>query len=155
MGSMLRLLQAVDFAYIWDDALVELERLSPDIRLINLETAVTVNEDHWPSKDVHYRMHPRNLPVINAGAIHCCSLANNHVLDWGYRGLDDTLRSLQRTGIATGRADNDLKSASAPAVLEVPHKGRVIVLGLGRHGSSGIARHWAADDTDPGPALPR
>ncbi len=133
----------VDFAYIWGDALVELERLSPDVRLINLETAVTISEDHWPSKDIHYRMHPRNLPAINAGAIHCCTLANNHVLDWGYQGLDETLRSLHRAGIATVGAGDDLQSASAPAVLEVPHKGRVIVLGLG-HRSSGIPRRWAA-----------
>ena len=86
----------VDFAYIWGDALAELERQKPDIRLINLETAVTDSDDHWPAKGIHYRMHPRNLPAIRAAAIHCCTLANNHVLDWGYRGLAETLQSLRR-----------------------------------------------------------
>jgi poly-gamma-glutamate synthesis protein (capsule biosynthesis protein) len=138
-----------DFAYIWGDALVELERLKPDIRLINLETAVTDSDDHWPAKDIHYRMHPRNLPVIGAAAIHCCALANNHVLDWGYRGLADTLRSLHRAGIATAGAGIDLQEACAPAILDVPRKGRVIVLGLG-HGSSGIPRRWAAEPNRPG-----
>ena len=139
----------VDFAYIWGDALVELERLSPDIRLINLETAVTASEDHWPLKDIHYRMHPRNLPAISAAAIHCCTLANNHVLDWGYQGLSETLSFLHRSGIETVGAGNDLQAACAPAVLNVPHKGRVIVLGLG-HGSSGIPRGWAAGPKRPG-----
>ena len=39
----------VDFAYIWGDALEALERLSPDIRLINLETAITASDDQWPA----------------------------------------------------------------------------------------------------------
>jgi poly-gamma-glutamate synthesis protein (capsule biosynthesis protein) len=139
----------VDFAYIWGDALAELEHQKPDIRLINLETAVTGSGDHWPAKNIHYRMHPRNLPVISAAAIHCCSLANNHVLDRGYRGLAETLQSLRRSGIATAGAGKDLQEACAPAILEVPGKGRVIVLGLG-HVSSGIPRRWAATPERPG-----
>jgi len=139
----------VDFAYIWGDALAELERRKPDIRLINLETAVTDSDDHWPAKGIHYRMHPRNLPAISAAAIHCCTLANNHVLDWGYRGLAETLQSLRRSGIATAGAGQDLQEARAPAILEVPGKGRVIVLGLG-HVSSGIPGNWAATPERPG-----
>ncbi len=140
---------AVDFAYIWGDALAELERLKADIRLINLETAVTDSDDHWPAKGIHYRMHPRNLPTISAAAIDCCTLANNHVLDWGYQGLAETLHSLRRVGITAVGAGKDLQEARAPAILEVPGKGRVIVLGLG-HGSSGIPKSWAAKPERPG-----
>ena len=88
----------VDFAYIWGDALAELERRKPDIRLINLETAVSDSDDHWPAKGIHYRMHPRNLPAISAAAIHCCTLANNHVLDGA---IGDWLR---RCSPCAGRA---------------------------------------------------
>ncbi len=142
----------VDFAYVWGDALEALERLSPDIRLINLETAITASDDQWPAKGIHYRMHPRNLPVISAANIHCCSLANNHVLDWGYGGLAETLKSLHRSGIATAGAGNNLAEACAPAILDVPNKGRVIVLALG-HRSSGIPRSWAAQPNRPGVCL--
>jgi poly-gamma-glutamate synthesis protein (capsule biosynthesis protein) len=142
----------VDFSYIWGDALAELERVRPDVRLINLETAVTVSDDPWPAKGIHYRMCPRNLPAINAAAIQCCSLANNHVLDWGYRGLTETLRSLHQAGIATVGAGSDLQEACAPAIQDVPGKGRVIILGLG-HRSSGIPRDWAAACTRPGVCL--
>jgi len=69
--------------------------------------------------------------------------------DWGYRGLADTLRSLHRAGIATAGVGNDLQEARAPAILEVPGKGRVVVLGLG-HGSSGIPGNWAATPERPG-----
>jgi poly-gamma-glutamate capsule biosynthesis protein CapA/YwtB (metallophosphatase superfamily) len=142
----------VDFTYIWGDALEALERLSPNIRLINLETAVTASKTPWPQKGIHYRMHPRNLPVLSAAAVQCCTLANNHVLDWGYSGLAETLNSLHRDGIATAGAGSNLAQACAPAILNVPHKGRVIVLALG-HRSSGIPRSWAAQSKRPGVCL--
>lgn len=37
----------VDFAYIWGDALEELRRTNPDVRILNLETAVTASKDYW------------------------------------------------------------------------------------------------------------
>ena len=91
----------VDFAYVWGDALPELTRRGVDARLINLETSVTVAEDAWPEKGIHYRMHPANVPCLTAADITCCVLANNHVLDWGYRGLAETLDTLHRAGIGT------------------------------------------------------
>src|ERR687888_50236 len=84
----------VDFAYIWGDALGELERAGTDVRIINLETSITSSEDYWPNKAVLYRMHPRNIGCLTAARISCCSLANNHVLDWGEQGLQETLRTL-------------------------------------------------------------
>src|SRR5215469_304049 len=58
--------ECVPFDYVWGDALRELERISPDARIINLETAVTCSEDAWPGKGIHYRMHPANAPVLSA-----------------------------------------------------------------------------------------
>lgn len=37
-------------AYIWGDALEELERAAPEARIINLETSVTTSSDFWPGK---------------------------------------------------------------------------------------------------------
>jgi poly-gamma-glutamate synthesis protein (capsule biosynthesis protein) len=142
----------VDFAYIWGESLNALARIKPDVRLINLETAITASNTPWPGKGIHYRMHPRNLPVIGAAGIHCCAIANDHVLDWGYRGLAETLSSLHRVGIATAGAGDTLATACAPAILSVPGKGRLVVLAL-EHGSSGIPRNWAAQPKRAGVCL--
>lgn len=48
----------VDFAYVWGDALDELARRQPDVRIVNLETAITRSDDSWKDKGVTYRMHP-------------------------------------------------------------------------------------------------
>ncbi|HET6509005.1 MAG TPA: CapA family protein [Baekduia sp.] len=46
------------------------------------------------------------------------SLANNHMIDGGYVGLQDTADLLRSQGIATTGAGEDLAAALAPAILE-------------------------------------
>ena len=108
--------------YIWGDALAELERVRPDARIINLETAVTTSDDAWPGKGIHYRMHPANASCLTAAKIDCCVLANNHVLDWGYTGLAETLDTLHRAGIQTAGAGRDDAEAAAPATIELSQR---------------------------------
>jgi len=132
-----------DFAYVWGDALPELERVRPDARVVNLETAVTTSEDAWPGKGIHYRMHPANAPCLTAAKIDCCVLANNHVLDWGQRGLGETLDALHAAGIRTAGAGQDDTEASAPAVIALPGGGRVLVFAYGM-ASAGVDLDWAA-----------
>jgi poly-gamma-glutamate capsule biosynthesis protein CapA/YwtB (metallophosphatase superfamily) len=144
-GSIAR---PVDFAYIWGDALAELERRAPDVRIINLETAVTTSEAYWP-KGINYRMHPANIPCLTVAAVDCCVLANNHVLDWGPAGLEETLATLTKAGLKYAGADRTLDKAQAPAVIDVPSRGRVVVLSFGTE-SSGIGRDWGATADRPG-----
>lgn len=133
----------VDYAYIWGDALEELERVSPDVRIINLETAVTASPEFWAGKGINYRMQPRNVPCISAAKLDCCVLSNNHVLDWGYAGLTETLITLHGAHLKTAGAGRNLSEAEAPAIIEVTGKGRILVFGFGCE-SSGIPRLWAA-----------
>src|SRR5919109_2314684 len=104
----------VDHAYVWGAALEVLARERPDVRIANLETSITTSSDHYP-KGINYRMHPANAPVLGVPRIHCCALANNHVLDWGRAGLVETLEVLARAGIRTAGAGPDLGAARAPA----------------------------------------
>ena len=139
----------VDFSYIWGDALRELERLSPDVRIVNLETSVTASEDYWRGKGINYRMHPQNISCLTAAGIDCCSLANNHVMDWGYAGLAETLETLHNAKVKSAGAGRNKKEAEAPAVVEVSGKGRVLVFACGAQ-TSGIPRGWAAAEDRAG-----
>lgn len=139
----------VEYSYIWGAALEELERARPDVRIINLETAVTTAGDYWKGKGINYRMHPGNVPCLASAGIDCCALANNHVLDWGYPGLAETVRSLETAGIRTAGAGQNIEKARAAAVMEVEEKGRVLVYSLGSV-TSGIPRSWAASKDRPG-----
>ncbi|MGH8625323.1 MAG: CapA family protein, partial [Gammaproteobacteria bacterium] len=139
----------IEFSYIWGDALVELERAAADVRIINLETSITGSGEYWKGKGIHYRMAPENIPCITAAKIDCCALANNHVLDWGYAGLQDTLAALAKAGVKSAGAGRDRKEAEAPAVMEIAGKGRVLVFALGS-ATGGIPWAWAASANKPG-----
>ncbi|HJS90777.1 MAG TPA: CapA family protein [Steroidobacteraceae bacterium] len=130
------------FDYVWGEASEIWSQEKPDARIINLETAITAGEDADPDKGIHYRMHPGNVPCLTAAAVDCCVLANNHVLDWGRRGLSDTLSALHAAGIATAGAGRTEAEASSPAAIAIPG-GRLLVYGFG-FSSSGVPRAWRA-----------
>ncbi len=130
-------------SYIWGDALEELERVSPDARIINLETSVTESDEYWPGKGINYRMHPKNVDCLTAARIDVCGLANNHVLDYTYDGLAETLDTLRRAGLKTVGAGRNVDEARLPAVIPLANEGRVIVCACGAK-DSGIPGDWAA-----------
>ena len=142
----------VTFDYIWGDVLQELDRAEVNLRIINLETAITSAETPWRGKGIHYRMHPQNIGCLSAARITACALANNHVLDWGYAGLSETLRTLAEAGIARSGAGENADEAAAPAVLNVPGKGRLLLFSFGST-TSGIPREWCATDSRAGENL--
>lgn len=134
----------------WGDALVDLQRPRGAVVVMNLETTLTQHDDFAPGKAVHYRMNPANLGCLLAAHPDVCVLANNHVLDFGPRGLVDTLTVLHQAGLVTAGAGRTREQAQAPA--EVPTDGsRLVVFAFG-HRSSGVPRAWAATDDAPGVA---
>ena len=132
----------VDDTWPWGDALAHLTDPAVAARILNLETGITTSDDFASGKAVHYRMSPDNIGCLLAAAPDVCVLANNHVLDFGRRGLEETLDVLGSAGLPTAGAGRDADRALAPAVVPV-RGGRVAVLALG-HASSGVSRSWAA-----------
>lgn len=139
----------VPFNYIWGDALEELKRIAPDLRLINLETSVTKSEGYWKGKGINYRMNPDNIKCITEAGIDHCSLANNHVLDWGYDGLEETLKTLKKAGLKYSGAGSNRDEAEQPVIIEIAQKGRVIIFSFGLP-SSGIPYNWGATEKEGG-----
>ncbi|MFD7630481.1 CapA family protein [Streptomyces sp. NPDC059851] len=152
----------VGFDWPWGESLGVLRAAAPAARVINLETSVTRSDDFAPGKAVHYRMHPGNVPCLAAARPDVCVLANNHVLDFGRRGLQETLRTLSRAGLRTAGAGRDADEAAAPAAVPLEGGRRLLVFSFGMP-SSGIPADWAATRSrsgvayvaEPGPAAAR
>src|SRR5262249_52960248 len=100
-------------------------------------------------KGIHYRMHPANVRCLTVVGVDCCVLANNHVLDWGTRGLIETLDTLAGAGLKTAGAGRDFKEASQPAILLGPPRARILVFAAAT-ADSGAPKWWAASDTRAG-----
>ena len=139
----------VSFDYIWGEALTELDLAKVDLKIVNLETAVTTSDKHWLGKRIHYRMNPRNIGCLSAAGIHACALANNHIMDWSHAGLVETLQTLDATGIAHAGAGSNADEAMHPAILNVSGKGRILLFSIGSI-TSGIPSDWRATHVSAG-----
>jgi len=136
----------VDFAWSWGESLQVLDDVAPEARIINLETSITRSSEFAPGKAVHYRMSPANVPTLSALHPSVCALANNHVLDFGRAGLDETLDTLATVGLRAAGAGTDAQRAREPAAIALPGGGRLLVFSCGL-ASSGIPPDWAASPT--------
>jgi poly-gamma-glutamate capsule biosynthesis protein CapA/YwtB (metallophosphatase superfamily) len=142
--------QPVDWSWPWGDALQLLTAAGCDARIINLETSITASDDYAQGKAVHYRMNPANIEAVTAVRPDVCVLANNHVLDFGPRGLLESLDALRRSGVRTAGAGRSLSEAQAPAMVPIAQTGgRLLIFAFGSP-SSGIPYGWAATQNRPG-----
>jgi poly-gamma-glutamate capsule biosynthesis protein CapA/YwtB (metallophosphatase superfamily) len=102
----------------WGDVLPLLD--SADLRIINLECAITEHKRPWSRtpKVFHFRADPLAIEVLRAAGVDACSLANNHTLDFEERGLLDSLAHLEAAGIRYAGAGRNLEEAARPALVK-------------------------------------
>src|SRR5215204_6608938 len=101
----------------WGDVMPLLD--AADLRIINLECAITDNERPWTRtpKVFHFRAQPSAIEVLRVARIDGCSLANNHTLDFEEQGLLDSLKHLEAAEIRYAGAGRDREEAARPALL--------------------------------------
>lgn len=94
---------------------------SADLRICNLECAVSDRGRPWSAtpKAFHFRTDSKNVKALNSARIDAVTLANNHILDFEYDALADTLENLDRAGIRHAGAGLRLREAMAPAIMNV------------------------------------
>jgi len=87
-----------------------------DIGFANLEGALTERGEPWP-KGYNFRTPPRFAPWLFAAHFDVVTLANNHMLDYGVVGMEDTIAALDAAGIKHAGAGVDTASARAPVIV--------------------------------------
>ncbi len=88
-----------------------------DIAFANLETAVTPGRAIAPG-EMTFRADPDTVKGLADAGFDVVSLANNHVPNFGQKGLTDTFKHLHDAGIAYAGAGEDAAVAHAPAIIE-------------------------------------
>lgn len=103
-----------------------------DLRIVNCESALTnASTPVWKSGAV-FKGEPAHVSGLTAVPFEVACLANNHVLDFGERGLRDTLRVLHRHGIKTVGAGLDADQAYAPlSTLVKGHRVHIVNISEG------------------------
>lgn len=70
-----------------------------DVAMVNLETAITDRGTPTPNKAYLFRAPAVAFEAIRLGGIDVVTVANNHGMDYGAVGLEDTLRHATRVGV--------------------------------------------------------
>jgi poly-gamma-glutamate synthesis protein (capsule biosynthesis protein) len=88
-----------------------------DVTIANLEGTFT-EHGAAASKLYTFRTPPRHARGLAEAGIDIVSLGNNHTMDYGREGLEDTLAALDGAGVRRAGAGLDEAAARRPAVLE-------------------------------------
>jgi poly-gamma-glutamate capsule biosynthesis protein CapA/YwtB (metallophosphatase superfamily) len=90
--------------------------------LVNLETPLALPNDSAPvGKDyIHWANPEKAVAALKAAGVTAVGLANNHTMDQGAKGLDETLAVLGKAGISPGGAGPRLEAAEKPLLWRVP-----------------------------------
>jgi poly-gamma-glutamate synthesis protein (capsule biosynthesis protein) len=91
-----------------------------DLCIVNLECAITSSKSIWggESKAFYFGAPTDAAKALRMAGVDLVNLANNHVLDFGVNGLEDTLRCLDETGIGHAGAGMSIADASRPALID-------------------------------------
>lgn len=117
-----------------------------DLFVFNLETTLTKANTKYPKKRFNYKLLPEyaKIALNNISQNIYCSLANNHILDFGIKGLKETIRTLKSLNIEHTGAGLNLKEAQKLVVMNI-NETRIGFLSAADHYS-----YWAATSTKPG-----
>lgn len=127
-----------------DTAEVLSELKAADIACVNLEAPLT-RRGVRAEKQNTLRADPGQVEDLLVSGVHVVSLANNHMLDYGIDGLQDTLETLEHVGIRQAGAGLNLNAARAGVLLDGPG-GRLGFLAF----ASTLPQGFAAAEERPG-----
>jgi len=128
---------------------IEPQLSAADVTVLNLETAITERGREEP-KQFHFRAPATALQAFAGAGVDVLSMANNHGVDYGAAGLQDTLAAVASSPVPVVGIGRDAAQAFAPAVVDVRGTS-VAVLGATQVPDRTTAA-WSASDFEPGVA---
>ena len=93
-----------------------------DVAICNLEAPLTRRGQAVEDKEFTFRAPPEALPAIKDAGFNVFGLANNHMMDFGAKGLEDTLAALDGAGVYHAGGGLNLSEARRPAVVKLPER---------------------------------
>lgn len=126
-----------------DQSLIDLFSKS-DINIVNLEAPVTDSESKILKTGPNIKSHRESTAnVLKALNVDVATLANNHVLDYDEKGVEDTLDFCKKQDIKTVGAGMNLNEASKTLYLDTD-EGKIAIVNFAEN-------EWAsATDTSAG-----
>ena len=97
-----------------------------DLNVVDLECPLTESKDGRPKTGPHQKAHPQTISLLGHANIGLACMANNHIMDYGHPGAEQTLEVLKTAGIHTVGIGRDNKESRTAFSLSA--KGRRIAI---------------------------
>lgn len=85
-----------------------------DLNIVNLECPLTLSADERIKYGPHQKAHPRTIGILPYANVNLAAMANNHIMDYDYEGVAETVDLLRRNNIATIGIGRDEEEAAKP-----------------------------------------
>jgi poly-gamma-glutamate synthesis protein (capsule biosynthesis protein) len=121
---------------------------SADFTAVNLETPVTSRGRPQP-KTYHFKTKPVAFTALRDAGVDLVTMANNHILDYGQTGLEDTLAAAKAAHFPYVGAGLNAASAWAPYVTTI-NGTKIAIVGVSQVAE--LASAWVATARRPGEA---
>ena len=124
------------------------ELSAADLTMVNLETAVTTGGTP-ADKEFTFRTGPQAFTALHAAGVDVVTMANNHAMDYGTTGLQDTLRYAKAANFPVlGIGENDT-DAFTPYRTVIRGQ-RISIIAATRVLDDQLADSWTAGPNKPG-----
>lgn len=98
-----------------------------DLCILNLESPLTQSNDAISKSGPNIKANPNAINLLNHAGVNLLTLANNHIMDFGIKGLSDTMEICKAHNIDTVGAGLNKSQNSQPYSKEIYGKKLVIL----------------------------
>jgi Bacterial capsule synthesis protein PGA_cap len=123
-----------------------------DLAMVNLETAITTRGEPVAGKNYHFRSPPASFTALRAAGVDVVNMANNHALDYGPVGMQDTFDAIKSSHFPVVGLGHDATEAYRPYRTVIKGQ-RIAILSALDWLEPDLVDAWSATDTQPGVAF--
>jgi hypothetical protein len=123
-----------------------------DLAMVNLETAITDRGEPVAGKNYHFRSPAASFTALQAAGVDVVNMANNHALDYGPVGMQDTFDAIASSKLPVVGIGHDASEAYRPYRTVVKGE-RIAIFGALDWLEPALIPGWSATDSQPGVAF--
>jgi poly-gamma-glutamate synthesis protein (capsule biosynthesis protein) len=120
-----------------------------DLAIVNLETTITDRGTTVPGKAFNFRTTPEAFDALRSAGIDAVTIANNHGLDFGLEGLEDSIAAAEAKDFPMVGIGMDDDEAYRPWSTEVNGQ-RIALIGATQVIDNNLISSWTATSVQPG-----
>jgi poly-gamma-glutamate synthesis protein (capsule biosynthesis protein) len=123
-----------------------------DLTVVNLETAITDRGEPVPLKNFHFRSPAGSFTALRAAGVDVVNMANNHALDYGPVGMQDTFAAIASSHLPVIGIGHDADEAYRPYRTTIRGQ-RIAIMSALDWLEPALIPAWSATETQPGVAF--